>query len=152
MGIRDLSEGTPTTASQVPFFDPINGVDRRCSLSELISAALGEDASDAEGWITQYAAPNASGFTVVIAPAVDGQSVWLLLLPTGAFAAGTITLPAQTTLRDRQEVEILCSQNLAAITVAGNGASVNGAPASLTANVAVKLRFDDVTDTWYPAV
>lgn len=149
--IQRLGQSKPTTASQIPFYDPSNGVDRRCSVQDLKAVILGDDTESA-GWITQYENPNATGFSRTITPQVDGQSVWLLLMPTGAFAAGTLVMPEVSTCRDRQEVEVLCSQNLADLTVAGNGASINGAPIALTANEAFKLRFDAVTTTWYPAI
>lgn len=150
MSIQQFSQGTPTSASQVPFYDPDNGVDRRCSLSELIAAA-GLSAS-ADGRATQYAAPAASGYTVAVTPPEDGQSVWLLILAAGAYAAGTVTLPAVASCADRQEVEILSTQNLTTLTVAGNGATVNTPLTALTAGVPKKLRFDAVTSTWYPAL
>lgn len=150
MSIQRLNQGTPTSASQIPFYDPINGVDRRCSVDQLADAmGLGEGAED--GWVTQYANPNASGFGVTIAPPVDGQSTWLLLMPTGSFAAGTIDFPDVAKCRDRQEIEILCSQDLTAVTYDGNGAAIVGAINSFTAFQSVKMRFDIVTKTWYPA-
>lgn len=150
MAIKDLNSGTPTTAVQVPFYDPANGVDRRASLSDLIAASVQTD--DVGLSVTQYSAPAASGFSVTIATPVDGQSVWLVLLPAAVYAAGTVTLPALATCTDRQEVEIVSTQNLTALTVNGNGATVNTPPTALTAGVPTKLRFDAVTSTWYPAL
>lgn len=97
------------------------------------------------GLITQYAAPNATGFTVTIAPPTDGSSMFLLLTPTGAFAAGTITLP--TNAKDGQEVLVTCTQAVTALTV--NGGTVNGAPTALTANGFFRLRYDGVFKNWY---
>lgn len=37
MGIQNLSQGTISGASQIPFFDPTNGVDRRDSVNDLIA-------------------------------------------------------------------------------------------------------------------
>ena len=150
MSIRDLNSGTPTTAVQIPFYDGVNGGDRRCSLSDLLAVAGTSDTSGPS--ITQYSAPAASGFSVAIAPPVDGQSVWLLLLPAAVYATGTITLPALASCTDRQEIEIVSTQNVTALTVAGNGATVNGGPTALTALVPKKLRFDAVTSSWYPAL
>lgn len=150
MSIRDLNQGTPTTAAQIPFYDTANGQDRRCSVGDL--AAVLDSTSSAVPRLTQYAAPAASGFTVAITPSADGQNVWLVLLPLAVYATGTITLPALTTLADQQEIEIVSTQNVTALTLAGNGATVNGAPTSLTASVPKKYRFDAVTSTWYPAL
>ena len=151
MSIRKLSQGTPGEDAQIPFYDVANGVDRRGTVADFRTLLLGPSASDAEGLVTQYLNPSASGFSVTIAPLVDGQSVWLLLQPTGAFAAGTIVLPDKAELLDHQEVEVMCSQNLAAITINGSGASVSGAPTALTAYTPFKLRFDVITGTWYRA-
>lgn len=138
MPINDLTYGAPSTAGLVPFFDPTNGMDRKAPLSELL--AFGNQVA---GVMTQYAAPNATGFTVLIAPAAVGQSVYLLLTPTAGFAAGTITLP---TGRDMQEVSVACTQAVTTLTV--NGGTVNGAPATLAANGFFRLRFDGVLNTW----
>lgn len=150
MAIKDLNSGAPTAAAQIPFYDAANGVDRRASLTDLLAAS--GQADDVGLSVTQYSAPAASGFSVSIAPPTNGQSVWLVLLPAAIYAAGTVTLPALASCADRQEVEIVSTQNVTALTVAGNGATVSGAPTALTALVPKKLRFDAVTSTWYPAL
>lgn len=148
MTIQRLSQGTLTEASQVPFYDTTNGADRRGSISQL-AALLQDLLTPCVGLITQYSAPTATGFSVLINPAVDGGSVFLLLTPTGAFAAGTITLPAQAECIDGQELLVSCTQVVTALTVAGNGSTVNGAPASLAANGFFRLRFDGVFKAWH---
>jgi hypothetical protein len=146
MAIERLNTGTPTTASQIPFFDTTNGQDRRASLSDVLAALL---ASQAVATITQYAAPAATGFGVQIVPGYDGGSVWLLLTPAAGYAAGTITLPAAALCVDGQEVRVSCTQAVTTLTVAGNGSTVNGAPATLAANAFFTLRFDGVFGAWY---
>lgn len=148
--IRDLNQGTPTTASQIPFGDTENGVDRRCSVSQLRDVILADVVS--ESWVTQYATPNSTGFSVTVSPANAGQSVWLVLLPAAGYAAGTIVLPASTALVDRQEFEVFCSQSVTTLTITASGATIAGAPASLTANQVFKLRYDQVTNTLYGAL
>ncbi len=148
MAIDRLNQGTPTTASQIPFGDPTNGQDRRASLSA-ITEAIQATLSPLGGFITQYAAPNASGFNVAIAPPTNGASMWLVLTPTAGFAAGTITLPLQSLCTDGQEVLVSCTQVVTALTVAGNGATVNGAPTTLAANAFFRLRFEGVAQAWY---
>lgn len=145
MAIQNLNEGTPTTASQIPFYDPASGQDRRTSVAAL--QALGS--TSAAGMVTQYAAPAATGFNVQIVPPMNGTSMFLLLTPVAGYAAGTITLPAQATCADKQELLCACTQAVAALTVTGNGATVNGAPAALTANGFFRLRFDGVFRAWY---
>jgi hypothetical protein len=98
---------------------------------------------------TQYAAPNASGFSVTINPTTDGDSVYLLLTPLAGYAAGTIVLPELTECVDGQEVLVNSTQAVTALTVSGNGATVNGAPTTLAANGFFRLRFDDINNSWY---
>lgn len=149
MAIDRLNQGTPAAASQIPFYDPTNGQDRRASLSAF-ATAIQALLSPQGGYVTQYAAPNASAFNIAIAPPTDGASVFLLLTPTGAFAAGTITLPLQASCIDGQEVLVTCTQIVTALTVAGNGSVVNGAPTTLAAaNAFFRLRFDGVARAWY---
>lgn len=147
--INNLNAATPTTASQIPFYDPNSGQDRRMSVSDL--QALLTSASS--GLVTQYAAPNASGYSITVAPPVQGQSMWLLVTPLAGYAAMTILLPVGS---DGQEVLVSCTQSVTTLTTTGAtvGASpqpVNGAPATLAANAAFRLRFDGVNKSWYRA-
>jgi hypothetical protein len=102
--------------------------------------------------VTQYFAPSATGWNVIVngASAVDdSSSVWLILTPTAGFAAGTITLPPSLYCVDKQEIIVNCTQIVTTLTIVGNGASVSGAPTTLTAGASFRLRFDGVTQTWY---
>lgn len=146
MAINALNTGTPANDSQIPFFDTTNGQDRKASLAEVAAVLL---ASQVAAEITQYAAPNATGFGVQIVPGVDGGSVYLLLTPAAGYAAGTITLPAVALCQDGQQVRVSCTQAVTTLTVAGNGATVNGAPAALTANSFLTLRFNGVLSSWF---
>lgn len=100
-------------------------------------------------FITQYSAPAATGFSVAVTPPSNGNNVFLLLTPAAGYAAGTITLPVQTSCIDQQEVLCACTQAVTTLTVAGNGATVNGAPTTLIANGSFRLRFDGVFKAWY---
>lgn len=146
MAINALNAGTIANDSQLPFFDPGNGQDRKASVAELATLLQGIGAT---GEITQYSAPAATGFGVQIAPSVNGGSVYLLLTPVAGYAAGTITLPAESLCVDGQQVRVSCTQAVTTLTVAGNGATVNGAPATLAANGFFTLRFDGVFRAWY---
>lgn len=148
MAIERLNQGTPTTASQIPFYDPSNGQDRRASVAAL-AEVIQETLTAPGAFVTQYAAPNATGFGVSAAPPTDGASVYLLLTPLAAYAAGTITLPARATCISGQELLVSCTQTVTALTVAGNGATVNGAPTTLAANGFFRLRFNEIFGAWY---
>lgn len=91
----------------------------------------------------QYAAPSATAFNVVIAQADS----WLVLTPTAGFAAGTITLPAVRT--NEQIVRVNCTQAVTALTVAGAGTTVTGAPTTLAANGFFTMAYDGVLNAWY---
>lgn len=144
MAINKLNSGTIKTNDQVPFSSFDNGQDRKASVAELL--ALVTQAA-VQPFPTQYAAPNATGFTVAVTAL--GVSAYLLLTPLAGYAAGTITLPAVATCVDGQEFLVSCTQSVATLTVGGNGATVNGAPTALAANGFFRLRFDAVNDSWY---
>lgn len=146
--IQRMPTATPTSASQIPFNDPVNGRDSKASLADF-AAVLQELLAPPGPLITQYAAPNANAFAVTIQPPTHGTSMYLLLTPTAGFASGSITLPPVDTCIDGQEVLVSCTQTLGALSVFGGGAAVNGAPASLTANSFFRMRFDAVFKAWY---
>lgn len=99
--------------------------------------------------LTQYASPTATGFTVNVAPYVAGGSVFLLLKPSGAFAAGTLVLPIYTDAQDGQELLVHCTQAITTLTINGNGAGTGGAPTTLAAGAYFRLRYDAINTTWY---
>lgn len=102
---------------------------------------------------TQYSTPSSTGFNIQISAGsgtTGSENVWLILTPTGTFAAGTITLPDSSTLVDKQEVLVNCTQIVTSLTIDGNGAtSVIGAPTTLAANASFRLRYDQGTNNWY---
>lgn len=145
--INQLSAVDQVQASdQVPIYSAANGDARKASLS-LLKAFFQEGITSADDKITQYAAPSATGFSVQVND--DSDSIWLILTPTGGFAAGTLVLPAVANCVDRQEILVNCTQAVTTLTITGNGSTVTGAPTTLVANGFFRLRFDAVTDTWY---
>lgn len=142
------AQDTLSAGDQIPIYSNGNGDTRRVSASAL--ATFLQSQIDANGgFITQYAAPNATGFTVAIAPVVQGTSVFLLLTPTAGFAAGTITLPIRGTTQDGQELLVTTTQAVTTLTINGNGSTVNGGPVTLSANAFFRLRYDGVFGSWY---
>lgn len=143
-GIVNLNQGTPTSASQIPYYDPSAGQDRRASLSDIAAAIVGEESGSS--FMTQYAAPGATGFSVTVAPGTTGESVFLLLSQGGAYAAGTIVLPTAT---DGQEVLVHSRQAVTALTVTpASGDSLSGAPTTLAAASFFRLRYDLINKLW----
>ena len=119
------------------------GDTRKASLTTLVTYLQG--ALSLPGALsTQYAAPSASGFTVTVAQG----NTWLLLTPTGTFAAGAIVLPSAPA--DKSEVSVNCTQIVTSLTVSAGGTTVTGAPTTLaTANGFFTMRFDAATAAWY---
>lgn len=144
-----------SSGDQLPIYSSANGDARKCSVNVLATYMqdnlnFGTGTAQAQ-YVTQYAAPAATGFTVNIDAGTDGtDNVWLILTPLAGYAAGTITLPAAGTLNDRQLVNVNCTQSVTTLTVALNGAvAAVGAPTTLAANAFFTLRYDAVTNNWY---
>ena len=102
-------------------------------------------------YTTQYSSPSATAFNVTVTDGKDDNTnTHLILTPTAGFAAGTITLPPVTSVVDKQEVLVNCTQQVTALTVDGNGATaVTGAPAQLGADDFFRMKYDAATSTWY---
>lgn len=99
-----------------------------------------------EVFTTQYAAPSAP-FSVQIND--NGSSTHLILTPTMGLASGTIVLPSAAVAVDKQMVMVNCTQAVTSLTVDPNGATVTGAPTSLTVNEFFLLRFDLTLGSWF---
>lgn len=132
----------------IPFFSDAAKDARKVTmpvLANYLKATL-----DGEPDETVYAlAVVGSTFTTTIEPLTAGGNVHALLTPSAAFTAGTITLPGSDTRGDGQEVLVTCTKAITALTVAGNGAAVNGAPTTLAANGWFRMKFDLASITWY---
>jgi len=135
-----------SAGDQVPVFSTNNGDTRRVPMSILKTFCQdGITANDDK--ITQYSSPSSTGFSVQVNNA--SSSLFLLLTPTGAFAAGTLVLPVQANCIARQEILVFCAQAVTTLTINGNGSTVLGAPTTLAANGFFRLRFDNVNKIWY---
>ncbi|MCA3151815.1 MAG: hypothetical protein ING77_11615 [Rhodocyclaceae bacterium] len=145
MAIDRLNQSSISSASQIPFYDPANGADRRASVAQL-ATVLQTLLTSLGGFVTQYAAPVATGFSVTVAPPTSGASVFLLLSQGGAYAAGTLVLPSGV---DGQEVLIHSRQAVTTLTVTpASGDTVSGAPTTFSAAGFARLRFDGVNRLW----
>lgn len=136
----------------VIFFSTDNGDTRAAAMSVLLAYMQANltFASNFVDYITQYSAPAATGFNVTITDGADDDTnVHLILTPLAGYAAGTVTLPLSTSVVDKQEVLVNCTQAVTTLTVAGNGATVTGAPTTLAANAFFRLKYDAVLSTWY---
>ena len=141
--ISDLTSATALAAAdQVPFSPAADRTTKKFSLSLLLSWIQSSLVLPYD-LVQQYAAPNATAFSI---PVVAGDT-WLLLTPTAAFAAGTVVLPL--TVVNRNRVRVTTTQAITALTVLGNGRSINGAPTTLAANGFFTLGYDATFNAWY---
>ena len=139
---------TITSDTLIPVYDPANGDARKVSIGALNAYVQSLISTNLNGYVTQYSAPSATGFTVAITDTQD--SVHLILTPTAGFAAGTITLPVASNTLDGQRVLVNCTQAVTTLTIGANGATaVTGAPTTLVANDFFTMAFDSPTSTWY---
>ena len=146
MAIQNLPIVDEVTSNST-FAGNINGLDVQFFANVLLAYMQGNLVFPSGGYVTQYAAPSATGFSVAIAEA--SADTHLILTPTGGFAAGTIVLPAVGTAVDGQRVQVNCTQAVTTLTINGNGGTVTGAPTTLAANAFFTLAFDDPTNVWY---
>jgi hypothetical protein len=135
------AQDTVAGGDQFAIWSAGQGDTRRTSAATLAAYVRGGLGLRAQ--VTEYAAPNATGFNVTLNTSDD---VWLILTPSTGYAAGTVTLPANPA--DRQLVTVSCSQAVTSLTVAGNGNTVRGAPSTIAADGFFSMRFDDVTNVW----
>lgn len=144
--IDKLSRVTTLSNSDlVALFSGSLGNDAAATLTTLLTWLQGE-LSSAGTFVTQYAAPSATGFSVTIAPTTSGTSMFLLLSQGGAYAAGTVVLPAGV---DGQEVLVHSRQAVTTLTVTpATGDTASGAPTTLTAASFFRLRYDGVNKLW----
>lgn len=143
--INQLTATDTVTASDlIPIWSSGDGDARKASAATFKTYLTG-GVSVNDGLITQAASPAATGFNIGVTVA----GTWLILTPVAAYAAGTITLPFFDDVEGGQIVQVNCSQAVTALTVAGNGASVIGAPSALTANSFFTLRYRADTAAWY---
>lgn len=130
---------------QLPVYSPVNGDARRVSITALLDFFRGNFADP--DYLTLINAPTNSGFNWQLG--AQTQSLFLILNPSGAFAAGTITLPPVASCFDGQEILVASSQSIAILTVAGNGATLVGVPGTLGIGGFFTIRFNALQGAWY---
>lgn len=145
-----LSRVTSISTSDLFMIWSSSAQDYRLAPFDVVMTALANQIATDGEIETQYSAPAATGFSVTIAPSVDGNNVWLLLTPVAGYAAGTVVLPALATLADGQEVIVSTTQAITTLTVSLNGATAaNGAPTTMASNAYFRLKYDATLSSWY---
>lgn len=139
------STSSLASGDQIPVYDASDGDARKASLSTLLSFIEANFANpDLE---TQTFAPTGSGFTVTATASTS--SIWMIINPTGAFAAGTVQFPPDEDCFDGQVIVVTSSQAVTALTVDGNGATVAGAPSALGTNGFAQFRYQASATKWW---
>lgn len=139
------SKDTLAGSDNFPIYDSANGDDRKASLTTLL-AWIEDNFADPD-FPASITAPTSSGFNIQLAAVTT--NLFVILNPTGAFAAGTITLPPVADCFDGQEIIVVTSQTIGAFTLAGNGATLVGAPSALAATGSFRIRFNELQSIWY---
>lgn len=151
--INQLTRSSDVAAGDlVPIFSTNNGDARAAAMSVLLAYMQTNiifPSTFAE-YVSEYAAPNASGSTVLITDgASNNKNIHLILTPTAGFAAMTLQMPLKASTLDKQEVLVNCTQSVTTLTISGNGSTVTGAPTTLAANAFFRMKYDILTSTWY---
>ncbi len=142
---------TITTLSggdQLPVYATSNGDARKASITTLVDYFQKTFADP--NYTVVINAPTNSGFNIALA--ASSQSIWLIMNPTGTFAAGSVTLPPVADCYDGQEIIMISTQTISTLTTNGNGGTLVGVPASLGAGSSFTIRFNELQSTWYTIV
>jgi hypothetical protein len=132
---------------QWPLWSSANGDTRRAATTALQAYMQANLTFSAGQFVVQYAAPSATGFTVTLPNNTNNQ--WLIMSPLAAYAAGTITFPLSSTITDNQEILIFSTQAVTTLTLAGNGATIVGAPVGIATNAMMRFKYNLFAQTWY---
>jgi|GEM_PF-956510 len=130
---------------QLPLYVTNQGDARRCSVTTLLEYFSQNFASP--DYETIINAPTNSGFNIDLGQ--QSNNVFLILNPTGTFAAGSVTLPPVASCFDGQQIVVASSAAIGAFSINANGATVIGAPSGLNIGGGWTLRFSATQDTWY---
>ena len=100
------------------------------------------------GYIDNTTTPVAAtnGFNYTFTPSSTGTV--LVINPAGTLATGIITMPASPV--DGMTITFSSSQQITALTMAGNGANINNAVTLLPAKTAVTYVYRATGTTWWP--
>ena len=121
-------------------WDSSNSDWRLCTLSDI------EDLFCIEKPETSKASPTQTGWNVQVPSTGD---ITLLITPADNYADGTVTLPPSSYVSDKQSLVVYCEKAVTNFTVDGNGATVKGAPTTLTTDSYFSLFYDEADNTWY---
>ena len=140
-GLSQISGG-----DQLPIYVPNNGDARKVSVTQLLQYF--QQTFAAPTVATNLYTPG-TGFNVTV-PTPTSEQQWMVIQPAGTLAAGTITLPLNTSTPDGTQVLVTTTQTITSFTLALNGAAAAfGAPTALGVNTFFTMRFYQATNSWY---
>jgi len=148
--MAEINELSPVSSSELTGADLLvtfsnsNGDSRKISLSNFLTW-LNSNFRNTSYTVEAYV-PSA-GQTVTVTD--DGLDRWMKFIPAGTLATLTVTLPADESTSDGQQILVTSTEAVTALTVNGNGATVNGAPSSLSADGFFTLRYNALDTAWY---
>ena len=141
--INQLSRlDTLTAGDLVPIWATSKGDDRAAPIS-VLQTYMQNNLTFPRDKATQTEEPNATGFTIQ----VNSATSWLLLLPTAAFATGTVTMPAEP--MDKDEITISTTQTITSLTINSTVVTIPRPAAALNAHTAITMKYDAVSKNWY---
>lgn len=144
--INQLSTlSTLSSGDKIVVWSNDNGDTRKASLASLLAFIEAQFVSP--DFETIINAPTSSGFVLQLT-AQTGDA-WYLINPTGAFAAGTVVLPATADCVDGQTFMFCVTQAITAFTLDGNGSTLVGTPTSLGAGGFFTIRYNALQSSWY---
>jgi hypothetical protein len=146
--INQLSELNPVSSGdQIPVFNTNNGDTRRLSIGNLLAFFQQQFASPTVS-VSTYVPT--TGFSITV-PTPVSQQQWMLIQPLATLAAGTITLPLNTSTPDGTEVLITTTQQITSLTISLNGASAiyGEGLTQMTAGQFRRLRYYQSFNSWY---
>lgn len=99
--------------------------------------------------VTQYSSP-ATGFSITLTDGDDdNEDIRLILTPIATLATGTLVFPLNTSLRDHQKITVTSVAEITALTLDGNGATLQGGPSTIAAGGYFTMQYDSITTSWY---
>jgi hypothetical protein len=142
--LSSVSASELSGADLLVTFSNSNGDSRKISVTNFLAWLNTNFANDS--YTVEAYVPTA-GQTITVTD--DGLDRWMKFIPAGTLATLTVTLPADENASDGQQILVTSTAAVTALTVNGNGATVNGAPSSLSADGAFVLRYNALDVAWY---
>lgn len=94
---------------------------------------------------TQFATPDATGFTINVVP----KRSFLIIVPGDDYASGAINLPALASNVDGQELTVVSTKTITTLAMDNGGGFILNPPTTLAAGQFFRLKFNALTGGWF---